>query len=620
MKLRIMLLLAMVFTHYSFAEIEARSYPSIYPFVPYQVEKIYNKIAAITEDSNFVKNIFDATDQNLDRGHTEMQPWTSTYWPLNRGLIADPYETTLLGYYLERGSISWSANYNTFSARKNSILKNIDKLSEGQLIGLAPSEKYDLLLGDKTFDLTNRLWDYQQKWGNYKENAFITKIFLIGEDALTMAQDMVAKGWFENTNEAFAKAYQLRGSIAVDEALRLVKAGEYNTVDDAMPEAMDYAIEESNNYVKEKKNNLIAFWEGICHGWATSAGIVPRPRRSVDFKLPDGRNLRFFPADIKALVSLLWANSLIQDNKNIDSKTGKNIGGGVINAGLRCNLEKVARDNYGRLYDQYPDPFNGDHSPRCSGVHPAIWHMSLINLIGKQKRSFIVERKVGHEVDNHPMYQYKLEYFNPNNGNENRKLENNIERIDSDDQFQKYRSSKAKFIIGVKTTMTYLDWKRPQRYITDDESRDKLNAKEMLYDLELDENYNIVGGQWRAVKVGKPKINRPRRNGAPRRDKLNHNQPDFFWVITKDWKPFFKEVDDLETWKDKSLAPPASWLEEAKSAHAFIYHKKYSYGTGQKCRMYNTRTRRFREVSCEMEEPRPQPLVNLVNVLVERSK
>jgi hypothetical protein len=598
------------------------TYPKIYPFVPFKVSDIDKSLRNITEDENYIDNFYDVISQNLSRAKTKVKPWTSTYWPLNKGLIADPYESTFVGYYVERGFVSWSKNYNTFTRRKNGVLKNIDKLNEGQLATLAPSEKYDLLLGDYSFDLTNRLWDYMQKWGNKKEFGFLSSLSLVGEDALGIANQMVAYGWFETVDDAFVEAYQLRGSLAVEEALRLVKSGRFNTVEDAMPLAIQNALSESQNYVLEKKNNLMAFWEGICHGWATAAGVIPRPRKTVEVELPDGRKLKFYPTDLKALASLLWANSLIQDNKYIDDSTGENIGGGVISEGLRCNLENPKKDAWGRYYDHKPDPFNGDHSPRCVGVHPAIWHLGLVNLIGKQGRSFIVERKVGEEVDNHPMYSYTMKYFNPNSGRSNRNINKNVVAISKKDQFRKFRNPNTRYLVGVETKMTYIDWQRPKRYITDNERFDKTEEKKMFYDLELDANYKVIGGQWRAAKSGKVSSNRHgSRNGNPNRMKKgNYNQPDFFWVITKDWKPFFKELTDVEEWTDTSKVPPTSWKERALKAHEFIYHKKYKYGTGSKCKVVNTRTGQSKEVSCEYEDPKPQPLVNVVNKLIELAK
>jgi len=589
------------------------SYPAIYPFVPEKTETINQTIENITEDTDFIKNFNEIISKDLSKAKTKVKPWTSTYWPLNKGLIADPYESSFMGYYIETGSISWTTNYKKFLKRKKNVHERIDKLTSKELNYLAPSEKYDLLLGDKNFDLTNRLWDYMHKWGNNKEYSFLVPgtVAISGEKTLEIAKKFVELGWFKDVEDAFMNAYQLQGSLAPEYAIDLVKQGKYESVEAAMDEAVELAIEESSNYVLGRKNKFIAFWEGICHGWATSAGIIARPRNTIKFKLPDGRILKFYPSDIKGLVAQLWANSLIQNNKWIDEQSGENVGGGVMSAGLRCNLKDPKKDIWGRYYDDQADPFNKDHSPRCVGVHPAIWHLGLVNLIGKQGRSFIVERKVGEAVDNHPLYKYHMKYFNPNDGKLYSRLEKNIVETNEDDQFFQFRDPKTKYIVGVVNFMTYIDWKRPIRFLKDHEALDKTDTQKMYYDLELDEDYNIIGGQWRAKKVGQ-------NNGT---DSLNHNQPDFFWAITKDWKPFFNAVEGIESWTDTSKAPPASWKQTALNAHGFVYHKKYDYGTGQKCTVFHKKNKRKkREVSCEYEEPRPQPFINVVNKLIELAK
>src|SRR5690606_8734048 len=51
-------------------------------------------------------------------------------------------------------------------------------------------------------------------------------------------------------------------------------------------------------------------WMGIGYGWAAASFMLPEPVRPVDLENPDGRIIRFQPADIKALGSMLWARAL----------------------------------------------------------------------------------------------------------------------------------------------------------------------------------------------------------------------------------------------------------------------------------------------------------------------
>ena len=619
------------------------TYPAIYPFVPMDQQKIYEDVKRVSEDSEFIRNFNDIINQDLSKAKTKHKPWTSSYWPLSKGTIADPYEKDKISYYVDTDWYDWEKNYDKFQDRIKEKLANVDNLSEEELAKLAPSEKYDLLLGDKGFDLTKRLWEYMRTWGKKKEWGFIKKtrdangdvvmdengrpklqLFLVGEDALTLAQKFVTWGWFKNTKEAFKNAYQLQDSLSVKNALTLVDAGMYDTVDDAFMEALDMAKEQAKNYKLSKKSKLIAAWEGICNGWSTAAGVVPRPRKAVDFTLKNGKKLKFYPEDIKGLVSLYWVNSLAQDGLKVD-KNGNYQGGGTVSAGLRCNLKNAKKDVWGRKYDHKADPFNKDHSPRCVGVHPAVWHLGLVNIIGKQQRSFVVERKVGEEVDNHPMYSYKMKYFNPNTGRSKDSLHKNIEPINDEDQFLQFRNKNAKYIVGVETTMTYLDYMKPDRKETNSEKDDEEVDKKMYYDLELDENYNIVGGQWRAVKVGAPVETS---GSAARRNRLNHNQPDFFWTVTKkaswddskDITKLFSTDKTVTKWKDTTAAPPVSWLAKAQSYHDFYYQQIFQWGNGRKCTMVNKETGKFTDIACEMETNRPQPFINVLKVLVNKSK
>ncbi|MFT6630601.1 MAG: hypothetical protein ACJAS4_000543 [Bacteriovoracaceae bacterium] len=608
------------------ADTDLSQYPDVYPFVPQSVEEIYTDVATVTEDKDFIKNFNDIVNENMSKAQTKVKPWSASYWPLSKGTVADPYSDNVVGYYVDAGWLVWKNNYKDLKERRSTVHKEIDSLSEKELALLSPTEKYDVLLGDKTFDLTRRVSEYMNDWGSKKMNAFITDLRLVDENALDLANKYVSWGWYKTADEAFEKDYELQGSLSVENALSLVKIGSYNNVTEAFSEAVEMAKAQEGNYVLAKQSSFMAGWEGICNGWSTAAGNIPRPRKAISFKLPNGKNLKFYPSDIRGLASLYWVNSFIQ-NTLVNDENGNYQSGGTISAGNRCNTD-AKEDEWGRLYDSEDDPFNGRNyktgkrDARCSGVHPAKWHLGIVNLIGKQGRSFIVERKVGPAVDNHPMHSYEMKYFNPVTGEEDGSISSKIVRIDSNDQFRQMRNPNARYIVGVETTMTYLNYLVPSRENKTSEEDDKDVDKTMMYDLELDGNYDIVGGQWRAVKIGKPR--RVKRPGSKirKKEKRNHNQPDFFWAVTKNWKEtgLFDDNTGLEEWKDKTTAPPASYADNAKGAHALTIFQKYSYNAGQKCNMVDQKTGKLRAVSCEKEINRPQPQSNVLNVLIERAK
>lgn len=612
----------------TFAEVESAlsrkrqyTYPAIYPFVPMDTTEILNDVERVTEDKNYIKNFNRIVDQGLSKAKAKRQPWTSSYWPLAKGTIADAYEDSKVRYYVDfikTYKNQWKSTKKSFDKRVEKTLSRIDELSEEELDKLAPSEKYDLLLGDKSFDLTKRLMNYMYDYGadNYFYN--LTDIHVTMDDTLEQAQNYVEWGWSNDIEDAIRNNFVLNKRLESRLAVKMLDRKQFTSADEALKAAMAQVEREKDNYVlADKKVRHIAAWEGICNGWSTAAGIIPRPRNKVTFTLDDGRKLNFYPDDIKGLVSQYWFNSPIQNNLVKDSD-GNYQAGGTILVGNRCNIKNPKKDIFGRVYDSEPDPRTGDRVPRCVGVHPAKWHLALVNLIGKQGRSFIVERKVDDPVDNHPMHSYEMEYFNPNTGRSSDDPAKNIVEIDDKDQFKFARHKNAKYIVGVETTMTYLNYVKPRRVEEDSEEEDDMVDKKMLYDLELDKNYNIVGGQWRAVKVGQVAQSRSSRG---RTQKLNHKQPDFFWVVTKDWKNsgLFNSSSHLPKWKDTSKQPPKEWLAAAKSVHEFEFVESTYMGTGRLCNVKHKETGEKIQVWCEHKTNRPQPLSNLVNTLVELS-
>lgn len=602
------------------------SYPQIYPYVAMSTDEIYNTVTTVTEDQQFIKNLKEMISPELSLATSEVKPWTSSFWPLAKGSIADPYENSSIRYNVDIGWVDWKDNYKSLVKRREKVHRKIDELSQKDLDKLAPSEKYDVLLGDDSFDLTNRIVEYMGNWGRAKENSFITNISLVGEDSLDLARTYIVKysRQYPSLESAFRNSYVIKDTLSVKYSLDLVASGKYASVERAFPEALELAKLEGSNFVLVKKSSRMQSWEGICNGWSTAAGLVSRPRKTATFNLPNGKKLNFYPEDIKGLVSQFWVNSNIQNEvpaSYIDPQTKQPTIQGTLIAGKRCGGNGVKEDLWGRLYNDVVNSFTGKRESPCAGVHPAVWHLGVVNLIGKQGRSLIVERKVGKAVDNHPMHKYRIRYFNPNrvsrefkpgSKKNKRSLEDVIVNIDDDDQFKQFRNPQARYIVGVEMKMSYLNYGRPKRKDFDSEEDDREVDKKMYYDLELDDNFNIVGGQWRALKSGT----------ASKDDRLNHKQPDFFWVISKNYKKtgWFDDDKDLELWSDTTSVPPRSWLERAHAYHSYEIEKTYVNDLNDYCAMTDERTGKQVSVLCESKTNRPQPLINVLNKLIELTK
>lgn len=499
----------------------------IYPYKPLTVDEINMKVTRLTEDAAPVRNIFRINELGLMSGGTKVQPWSGSYWPLNQGQIANTYQDKSMVKFWKY--LSWENNVKSWHKREEQKLPFVLDMSEEELAKMAPSEKYDLLMGDTSFDLTRRVWDFAEKWGNQKKWGFLS-------------------------------------SIEIPEGYRVPKA-----------------------------NRLMALWEGICHGWAVAAGGYPRPEKTVTITLPDGKKLPFYPDDIKALISLAFANSVVQDN--------------VIVEGFRCNAKRPKKDKNGRYIDELPKKEGEQLLPRCADVHPAVWHMAMVNINGLQGRSMIVEVDANAKVNNHPLQSYRYNYYNPQNGKEGSLEESMLTLEDyKKDPYRASRNPNTRFIVGVTMKYKYLAWTFPKANATDSEASDKHDEKDFHYDLELDRDGNIIGGQWRTTKKGRGLFSRL----------SSTNQPDFFWVLPKNYMMYFKSME-LEGWDGQGLVPE-SWKQPAAAAHAFTYNVTREYGFDEKCTVVPERGRGTKEVPCEFKYPRPQPLMNVVNKLLEMSR
>ncbi len=207
-------------------------------------------------------------------------------------------------------------------------------------------------------------------------------------------------------------------------------------------------------------------WMGLCHGWAAVSIMMPEPKRSLEIPTPKGPKL-FYPSDIKGLGTLLWAKG--------DFET-RFIGG-------RCNSKNPNEDNQDRSVEK-----------DCLDNNPGTWHQVVVNQIGVTKRPFIMDANYSYEVWNHPVFSYEYKYFHPKTRKSVTTLSEAVaERNSFDDKRSKFRARETKYIVGVKMRVTYLVENQPSH----DEDQPKLTSVvDYHYDLELNRNFEIIGGEW----------------------------------------------------------------------------------------------------------------------------
>lgn len=261
-------------------------------------------------------------------------------------------------------------------------------------------------------------------------------------------------------------------------------------------------------YYENSPDGEVETWMGICHGWAPAAYMVERPKKPIEVVAFDNKTkIKFYPADLKALASLLWSSTQFETNF---------IGG-------RCNSRDPNEDSDGRLTDL-----------KCLDTNPASFHLSVINAVAGLGKSFVMDVTYDYEVWNQPVSGYSYRYFNPVTRQPTDDPKVAIIPVEQfeQDPYRKFRAKKTKYVVGVSLEVSYGVETTPVHSEFDSQAMDSINTAFYFYDLELDENYNIIGGEW-----------------------YNRDHPDFLWSPSYNAKALTQADYYLlsrESWDGKS--------------------------------------------------------------------
>jgi len=147
----------------------------------------------------------------------------------------------------------------------------------------------------------------------------------------------------------------------------------------------------------------------------------------------------------------------------------------------------------------------------CNETNAGAFHLALMNRIGMMKKTFIADVSPGSEVWNYPVSNYSFTFFNVFNEETSSDFTEAMEPFVKTLRFNRSfkRHKNTKYIVGVKAKVTYQDMRPAHLNNWDGREFDKKLEKEYVYDLELDERFNILGGE-----------------------SLSANLPDFIWAPT----------------------------------------------------------------------------------------
>uniref|UniRef100_K3W5W5 Apple domain-containing protein n=1 Tax=Globisporangium ultimum (strain ATCC 200006 / CBS 805.95 / DAOM BR144) TaxID=431595 RepID=K3W5W5_GLOUD len=218
----------------------------------------------------------------------------------------------------------------------------------------------------------------------------------------------------------------------------------------------------------ESSGHCIPGWFGICHAWAPAAILEQEPRCTVK-----KGNVTFQAFDIKGLLTQIY------DGANIET----------VFTGARFNGpdEPAEMDEYGR----YVDLTRRD-------LGPGFFHIAIANILGKFKKSFVVDVTAGAEVWNQPVRGYEVEAVNvlSTADGAHQFFGKDVYPFNADAKKLAYVSTKFSWINeagedGPLVENGHVDWYTEYRTYE--------------YVLELDAKNQIIGGEW----VGESKTSHP---------------------------------------------------------------------------------------------------------------
>lgn len=375
------------------------------------------------DQATSINNVTQLSARGLARGAASFPMWAGSYWPIHQGLLGERFADP----NFPRSKV-FTDNYTYFQLHPPDEFVALNQINQ-----LSPAEKYDLLVGDSNWTLTNAMW---------------------------------ARGLSD---------MQTDGSVPT--------------------------------------------WTGICNGWAAAVHMgVKSPRATVFATDVTGQHtIEFYKEDIKALMSYLWAESSVNS----------------IQAGARCQQDNPVTDPYLRPTDA-----------ACLDSNPMTFHLALANRVGLYANSFVMDDYPGSQVWNYPIKSYDYNYFNPRTFESTHSLKAAIEPIENlpADKFKVYRSPQAKYIVGVN-----LDVITPALIAAtvQDSNSGAEETDNFNYDLELDANLNVVGGEWYSAM-----------------------RPDFIWSYPNQVQTFNREDTELSTSWNVNNPLPNDYSAKAKEASA----------------------------------------------------
>lgn len=201
-------------------------------------------------------------------------------------------------------------------------------------------------------------------------------------------------------------------------------------------------------------------WEGLCHGWAVAAMNFKEPQPVLVRSL-DGIEIPFGSSDIKGLLSLVQGNYNRAQSRVV---------------GARCNIS----------LNDFPQ---AENRSECRDLNAGAFHVLLANFIGIHRKGFVLDVTRDLQVWNQPVTSFES------------KVLGEVPLVPT-------AARSAVRSIRIETSMGYQGESFLANWEAIDGTPQSVNITKIYqYDLELDSQGRIVGGEW-----------------------IGADRPDFLWV------------------------------------------------------------------------------------------
>jgi hypothetical protein len=244
------------------------------------------------------------------------------------------------------------------------------------------------------------------------------------------------------------------------------------SVGDTMFTMTNYAKNEGYQYARTSGD--VPSWYGICHGWCPASYIFPRPVRPVSVKSAFGITVRFLPDDLKALASQYFATV---------KYTTRWIG-------QRCQSAQGSA--------------RWSRDATCRSLNPGSFLVAIGNWMGINGKGATIDPKADPEIWNQPLKSYSLRYYNIRTNQFYASPKSAMIPVSQlrycgsswcRSAYAGAQSSGAAYVVGAFMRVTYVVETNP--VYASYSKPDALKTGNFDSFIELDEDGNVIGGDWR---------------------------------------------------------------------------------------------------------------------------